>query len=95
MRLVDPMLGIIVSGNPISYFNGNRWNFTWQNGRQLTSASTTVGNTDKGAPKQGMRLIKEGVRSLNTAQGAASVIGSVVGGTASVIKGSIKELLAT
>ncbi len=46
MRLVDPMLGIIVSGNPISYFNGNRWNFTWQNGRQLTSASTTVGNTD-------------------------------------------------
>ncbi len=27
------------SGNPTSYFNGTRWNFTWQRGRQLASAS--------------------------------------------------------
>lgn len=29
------------SGNPTSYFNGTRWNFTWQRGRRL--ASTTGG----------------------------------------------------
>ena len=29
--------GTVISGNPISYFNGNtRWNFTWENGRQRT-----------------------------------------------------------
>ena len=33
------------SGNPISYFNGTRWDFTWQNGRQLATASATVGDT--------------------------------------------------
>ena len=33
--------GTPTSGNPISYFNGTRWNFTWANGRQLMSASTT------------------------------------------------------
>lgn len=47
----------------------------------------------KGAMKQGMRLIGAGVRRLNTAQGVASVIGSVVGGTASVTKGAIKDKL--
>ena len=26
-------------GNPTSYYNGTRWTFTWQNGRQLASAS--------------------------------------------------------
>ena len=26
-------------GNPTSYFNGARWNFTWQKGRQLASAT--------------------------------------------------------
>ena len=29
-------------GNPLSYFNGKQYTFTWENGRQL--ASTTVGN---------------------------------------------------
>lgn len=27
------------SGNPTSYFNGNRWTMEWENGRQLTSLS--------------------------------------------------------
>ena len=26
-------------GNPLSYYNGTRWTFTWQNGRQLATAS--------------------------------------------------------
>ncbi len=29
------------SGNPTSYYNGTRWAFTWTNGRNLTTASTT------------------------------------------------------
>ena len=39
------IVGDPTSGNPISYFNGTRWEFTWQNGRQLASASTTDGDT--------------------------------------------------
>ncbi len=27
------------NGNPTSYFNGNRWTFGWENGRQLTTLS--------------------------------------------------------
>ncbi len=30
-------------GNPTSYYNGTRWTFTWQNGRQLASAERTTG----------------------------------------------------
>ena len=33
--------GTPISGNPVSYYNGNRWTFAWSNGRQLTSASKT------------------------------------------------------
>jgi RHS repeat-associated protein len=33
-----------ISGNPISYYNGRSYSFTWQNGRQLSTAS--VGNTN-------------------------------------------------
>ncbi len=32
------------SGNPLSYYNGQSYAFTWQNGRELASA--TVGNTE-------------------------------------------------
>jgi len=32
-----------ISGNPISYYNGRNYSFSWQNGRQLST--TTVGNT--------------------------------------------------
>ena len=39
--------GTVKSGNPISYFNGDtRWNFTWENGRQLATAFSSEGNTD-------------------------------------------------
>ena len=44
--LVDgEIVGDPTSGNPISYFNGTRWEFVWENGRQLASASTTDGDT--------------------------------------------------
>ena len=33
-------------GNPLSYFNGTRWEFTWTQGRQLTQAFTTSGTED-------------------------------------------------
>ena len=33
-----------ISGNPISYYNGRSYSFTWQNGRQLSTAA--VGNTN-------------------------------------------------
>ncbi|MGM9668234.1 MAG: hypothetical protein ACI3VZ_00565 [Faecousia sp.] len=36
--------GTVVSGNPVSYYNGTRWNFTWEGSRRLTSASSG-GNT--------------------------------------------------
>lgn len=32
--------GDVISGNPISYYNGIRWSFDWQNGRQLASAQS-------------------------------------------------------
>ena len=34
------------SGNPTSYYNGTRWTMTWENGRQLISASTTSDTED-------------------------------------------------
>lgn len=33
--------GTIVSGNPISYYNGTRWDFDWAEGRNLVSAGTS------------------------------------------------------
>ena len=50
--------GTAVSGNPVSYYNGTRWNFTWANGRQLTSAisgDTTVAYTYNAG---GLRMTK-------------------------------------
>ena len=32
-------------GNPVSYYNGTSWNFTWQAGRQLASATKSNGST--------------------------------------------------
>lgn len=34
--------GAPVSGNPVSYFNGTRWDFAWENGRQLATATTSL-----------------------------------------------------
>ena len=40
------LVGTVKSGNPIRYFNGTRWNFAWENGRQLATASTSADNVD-------------------------------------------------
>ena len=34
------------SGNPISYFNGSRWNFKWDEGGNLTEATNSSNNTN-------------------------------------------------
>ena len=34
------------SGNPTSYYNGTRWTMTWENGRQLVTATTTSDTED-------------------------------------------------
>ena len=33
------LYGTPLSGNPVSYYNGTRWTFDWEKGRQLVSAS--------------------------------------------------------
>ena len=42
----NTVTGTALSGNPVSYYNGTRWNFDWQNGRQLITAEKTEGMTD-------------------------------------------------
>ncbi len=34
--------GTAKSGNPISYYNGKRWNFAWESGRTLAQSKNTV-----------------------------------------------------
>ena len=36
----------VKSGNPIRYFNGTRWYFSWENGRQLATARTSADNVN-------------------------------------------------
>ena len=40
------LYGSVKSGNPIRYFNGTRWYFSWENGRQLATARTSADNVD-------------------------------------------------
>ncbi|MFR8334845.1 MAG: hypothetical protein ACLU9S_22835 [Oscillospiraceae bacterium] len=43
---VEFLCGSVKSGNPIRYFNGTRWYFSWENGRQLATARTSADNVD-------------------------------------------------
>lgn len=45
-------------GNPISYYNGTRWAFTWENGRRLTKASSTAGTINYTYDLSGLRTSK-------------------------------------
>ena len=45
-------------GNPTSYYNGTRWNFTWQNGRRLATASDGTTNLSFAYNANGMRTAK-------------------------------------
>ena len=47
------------SGNPTSYYNGTRWNFTWKNGRKLVSASSTNGTINFEYDFDGLRTSKK------------------------------------
>ena len=38
---VSNIRGSVRSGNPISYYNGTRWTFQWENGRWLSSAANS------------------------------------------------------
>lgn len=46
------------SGNPISYYNGTRWAFTWNNGRSLTRAVSTTTAVDYTYDLSGLRTSK-------------------------------------
>ena len=47
------------SGNPRSYYNGTRWNFTWENGRKLVSASSANGTITFEYDFDGLRTSKK------------------------------------
>lgn len=46
------------SGNPLSYYNGTRWAFTWSNGRWLTQASASGTTVDYTYNLDGLRTNK-------------------------------------
>ena len=46
------------SGNPISYYNGTRWAFTWGNGQRLTRAVSTGASVDFTYNLEGLRTSK-------------------------------------
>ena len=46
------------SGNPTSYFNGTRWNFTWVNGRTLATASDGTNSLSFAYDANGLRTSK-------------------------------------
>ena len=45
-------------GNPTSYFNGTRWNFTWVNGRSLATASDGTSSLSFAYDANGLRTSK-------------------------------------
>ena len=53
------------SGNPLSYYNGTRWNFTWKNGRNLASASSAGGSLS-------FEYDSDGLRTKKTVSGGAT-----------------------
>ena len=45
-------------GNPLSYYNGTRWTFTWENGRSLATATNGVVNISYDYDMNGLRTSK-------------------------------------
>ena len=45
-------------GNPTSYYNGTRWNFTWANGRSLATASDGTNSLSFAYDANGLRTSK-------------------------------------
>ena len=48
----------LAAGNPTSYYNGNRWAFTWAQGRRLTSASDGTNTISYTYDADGLRTSK-------------------------------------
>ena len=53
------------SGNPLSYYNSTRWNFTWKNGRNLVRASSENGTIL-------FEYDSDGLRTKKTVSGGAA-----------------------
>lgn len=51
-------------GNPLSYYNGTDWSFTWQNGRQLVGAVSSEHTIEYNYDGEGLRTSKtvDGIR---------------------------------
>ncbi len=50
--------GTVVSGNPVSYYNGNRWDMEWTNGSQLAEASSNDTVVSYTYDRAGLRATK-------------------------------------
>lgn len=50
--------GTVISGNPVSYYNGTRWNMEWSNGRQLMEASSNKADVSYTYDRNGLRTTK-------------------------------------
>lgn len=50
--------GTVVSGNPVSYYNGKRWNMEWVNGNRLAEASSGTTNVSYTYDRTGLRSTK-------------------------------------
>ena len=50
--------GTAVSGNPVSYYNGKRWNMEWVNGNRLAEASSGTTNVSYTYDRTGLRSTK-------------------------------------
>lgn len=50
--------GTVISGNPVSYYNGKRWNMEWVNGNRLAEASSGTTNVSYTYDRTGLRSTK-------------------------------------
>ena len=50
--------GTVVSGNPVSYYNGTRWEMAWANGSQLAEASSNTADVSYTYDSAGLRATK-------------------------------------
>ena len=54
----DRTITFDTNANPLSYYNGTRWNFTWENGRSLATATDGTTNISYAYDAAGLRTAK-------------------------------------
>ena len=54
----DETITYDASGNPLSYYNGTRWAFTWENGRSLSTATNGTNTITYSYDAEGLRTAK-------------------------------------